>query len=251
MNAAHTPDYGATAAALEAAPSDRIAPYYEGDLVTLYHGDCREITAWLDADVLVTDPPYGMGYVSNARVRRTRMDAIAGDDSTAARDLVLDAWGSRPALTFGTWKIQKPAGVKVTLTWDKGPSVGSGDITMPWGLSTEEIYVTGNWPPIAAGGRAREGGTPARSVSVLRVANYNTQAPDRPNHPTPKPVSLMELLLVKCPPGVVSDPFAGSGSTLLAAKNLGRRAIGVELDERYCEIAAKRLAQDTLFGGVA
>jgi hypothetical protein len=227
-------------------------PYYQDDHVTLWHGDCREITAWLKADVLVTDPPYGMAYTSNARVRRVRHDAIAGDASTEARDTALAAWGERPALVFGTWKVARPDGVRLTLTWDKGPSIGSGDITLPWGLSTEDVYVLGTWPAITPGGRAREGGTPARVSSVLRVDNYNTQSVNRPDHPTPKPVGLMERLIAKCPPGAVSDPFAGSASTLIAAKNLGRKAIGVELDERYCEVAAKRLAQGVLdLGGAA
>jgi len=217
--------------------------YYQDDLVTLYHGDCLEITEWLAADVLVTDPPYGMSFISSASKYKGKSNAVAGDHSSAVRDVALDAWGSKPGLAFGTWRVNKPTGTRLTLTWDKGASPGMGDLTLPWGLSTEEIYVLGQWPAITPGGRVREGGRPSRFPSVLRIDTLNSQALDRPDHPTPKPVSLMQLLVEKCPAGTITDPFAGSGSTLLAARNLGRQSIGVEMEERYCEIIAKRLSQ--------
>ena len=232
--------------------------YYQDDYVTLYHGDClTEHREWLDADVLVTDPPYGMAYKSNKLNNTAPLSPIANDETTEVRDSALAAWGDKPAVSFGTWRVQKPLGVKNVLVWDKGTDLGMGavaGVATPWGLSHEEVYILGQWPALIPGGRVREGGTPSRVPSVLRVAKPNNASADRvKGHPTPKPVPLMERLIERCPPGVVADPFAGAGSTLLAAKNLGRRVIGVELEEKYCEIIAKRCQQEVLniFGAAA
>lgn len=212
-----------------------MTPYYDDGTVTLYHGDCRAVTAWLAADVLVTDPPYGM-TLRSSRNGEFGDCAIANDGDTAARDDVLQAWGDRPALVFGRWSVTRPAATRALLTWEKGEHVGMGDLKLPWKPNTEEIYVLGS------------GFTGSRTGSVLyHLAIAGTVAVSRGrNHPTEKPIDLMRGLVVKCPPGTIADPFAGSGSTLRAAKDLGRRAIGVELDERYCEIAAKRLSQEVL-----
>lgn len=208
-----------------------MTPYYADESLTLYHGDCREVTAWLEADVLVTDPPYGMAYVSG-----WKSNEIVGDRTLDARDAALAAWGDRPALVFGTWRVERPAATRALLVWDKGEWPGMGDLKLPWGPSHEEVYVLG------------DGFVGTREGTVIRT---NRIPAARVDHPTPKPVSLMERLIQKCPPGVVADPFAGSGATLLAARAQGRRAIGVELEERYCELIASRLAQGDLFGGVA
>ena len=108
-----------------------------------------------------------------------------------------------------------------------------GDLSSPWGNSDEEIYIMGK------GFRGKRG------PNVLTYPKPPVS--NRPNHPTPKPVSLMEHLIERCPPGVIADPFAGSGSTLRAAKNLGRKAIGFEIEEKYCAITAEQLAQEVLF----
>lgn len=221
-------------------------PYYRDDFITLYLGDClTEHREWLDADVLVSDPPYGMaytgfggrGYWNDA----SKHGAISGDLDTAARDAALEHWGDKPALIFGTWRSPRPASTRQLLIWDKshnGPGMGALDL--PWGPSHEEVYVLG------------QGFQGKRESSVLTMTPYNSQSASRPNHPTPKPLGLMERLIAKCPPGIIADPFAGSGSTLVAAKNLGRKAIGVELVEKYAEIIAKRCAQEVLdFGGAA
>lgn len=211
------------------------APYYQDDHVTLYHGDCREILAWLAGDVLVTDPPYGMALRMNRGGRNGDLH-VAGDEDTSARDEALDMWGKRPAVVFGRWSIERPPSTRMVLTWDKGEAVGAGAIDLPWKPVTEEIYILGS------------GFSGHRGSCVLRY-----QPPlDNRVHPTQKPVELMRNLIGKCPDGIIADPFAGSGSTLRAAKDLGRKAIGVELDERHCEQAANRLGQEVLdFGGVA
>ena len=220
-------------------------PYYSDDLVTLYHGDCREVTAWLEADVLVTDPPYGIAYqagtMPGGRESVTDKAVIAHDATVEVRDRVLALWGSRPALVFGSWRAPRPKRTANRLIWHKA-STQAAARRLPWYSAEEEIYQLGTG----------FGGTPDQNVirtNELRSGAHGEVATI--GHPTPKPTGLMEYLIAKCPPGVIADPFAGSGSTLVAAKQLGRKAIGVELEERYCEIAAKRLTQDTLFGGVA
>lgn len=211
-------------------------PYYDdGRGIVIYHGSCLDITAWTSADVLVCDPPYGMSFVSSWTIQRR---PIHGDDTTEARDAMLALWGgSRAAAVFGTWKVARPANVRHRLIWDKqdGSGPGMGDLSAAFGNSDEEIYLLGEWPK-----------TGRRQSNVLRTDTGMAVHAMTIGHPTPKPVDLMERLLRAAPPGVVADPFCGSGATLVAAKNLGRCAIGIEIEEKYCAIAARRLEQEVL-----
>jgi len=209
------------------------APYYEADGITLYHGDCLEVTEWLAADVLVTDPPYGIAYRSGAR-RRNLARSIEGDLDTTTRDTALTMWGDRPALVFGTWRRPRPEATRALLVWDTKGALGMGDLTIPWKPSHQEVYVLGR------------GFTGPRDSDVITCAPVQSLAYNGRRHPHEKPVDLLDRLIAKCPPGMVADPFAGSGSTLVAAKRSGRRAVGVELDERYLELIATRLAQGVL-----
>lgn len=208
-----------------------VTPYYEADGITLYCADCREVGAWLTADVLVCDPPYGMAFESSWTTRRP----ILGDHDESLRDDILLLWGERPAAVFGTWRVARPQATKQLLTWFKssvGP--GMGDLNMPWGCATEEIYILGDgWH-----GRRR-----ANVIETSEQRGGSVGIAALLGHPTPKPVGLITQLLECAPAGVVADPFAGTGSTLLAARQLGRRAIGVEVVEKYCETAAERLTQ--------
>lgn len=228
------------------------APYYQDDRVTLYLGDCREVTEWLAADVLVTDPPYGRGELGihhdNVTIGRQYFgDAamkvpavIAGDDDTAVRDEALRTWGDRPAIVFADLRIPVPGSMQV-LIYKKPPDAGARS-TAGFRRDAEAIHLLRL--PAGYGGRSSIIETAARKVngnSVGLGARYG--------HPHAKPVDVMETLIAACPPGVIADPFAGSGSTLVAARNLGRRAVGLEIEERYAERAAKRLCQDVLISG--
>lgn len=216
------------------------APYYQDDQVTLYHGDCLEIREWLAADVLVTDPPYGIRWSQKfggaqphlKHKQQVVRDAVQGDWSHELRDAVLEVWGDKPAIVFGSWRVPRPTRTNNLLIWHKG-NASSGVANCAFFTVHEEIYAIGDgW---------RKSAPPL--LSVITTQESRRHQAGLIGHPTPKPVRLMEILVDRCPPGVVADPFAGSGSTLVAARNLGRKAIGVELEERYCEIIAKRLDQ--------
>ena len=226
-------------------------PYYEDDLVTLYHGDCREVTEWLEADVLVTDPPYGRNWTSGSGMTNAKghgrgskgHGGIANDCDTTTRDEALTLWGGRWGVVFGDPLIKQPVGAIQALVYAKPADAGIKGAHAGFRRDVEMIYLIGGSWPVGVGGRSSVLTTGAwvagpRGLSVIH------------GHPHAKPRDVLEVLIGETV-GTIADPFAGSGSTLVAAKQLGRRAIGVELDERYCEIAARRLAQDTLFGGVA
>lgn len=216
-----------------------MTPYYQDDAVTLYHGDCLELAdLWTAADVLVTDPPYGIAWethgggrdLRNWAPRRPR-EGIANDHNTDARDAALAAWGAeRPAIVFGAPLIAAPTGTIQALVWQKPEDSGVVGARFVWRRDWEAIYLLGKWPI----------SRPNRS-SVIR--SHGGMERYRNGHPHVKPESLLSHLIAECPPGMVADPFAGSGSTLVAAKALGRKAIGVELEEHYAEIAARRLSQ--------
>lgn len=205
----------------------KMNPYYSDDLVTLYHADSFNCSEIIDScDVMVTDPPFGMSYVSN----RKKHLKIIGDDDLDARDRMLEIWGDKPAIVFGTWKCPRPERTRQLIVWDKRGGAGfSGDLKMPWADITEEIYILG------------DGWLGPRVPAIYSIPTL--PANNRPDHPTPKPVKLMAELIAHCPDGVLLDPFVGSGATLIAARNSGRKIIGFEIEEKYCEVTATRLAQ--------
>ena len=226
--------------------------YFQSEHVTLYVGDCREVCAALprqSVDLLATDPPYGVKWRSGRR--RERFDTITGDDGTLDVPAVLGEIvgrvlrDKRHVYVFGYRPDELAEPLKLggtsELVWDKA-MIGPGNLASPWAPSWERVTFGAQYK--APSGRAAGGGRLSarmRSGSVLRFPRPNAVAVNR--HPTEKPVPLMRALVESSSLAgeTVLDPFAGSGSTLVAAVLAGRRAIGVELDERYAEIAAKRI----------
>lgn len=214
-------------------------PYYDEDGIVIYHGDCREVLPAVTIPLdwaAINDPPYGISHNSNHGASWAGTE-IANDNSTALREWIIRQLLPRPMFVFGTWKVTKPPQTRQTLIWDKGPAFGMGDLSFPWKNSFEEIYVLG------------QGFSGRRDEAVLRghiVVSWESRGR---RHPHEKPVSLISALLNKCPVATgLIDPTCGTGPALAAAKLAGILAIGIEVEEEYCEIAANRLRQGVLFG---
>lgn len=226
-------------------------PYYEADGITIYNGDCREVLPTLEAVTVVSDPDYGTGGW-----RRT----ATGNGSNPSARLVRESWDRGDVewvgLTSGVAIIAFYAaqnvreflnaaharGLTKTRTLylrkrDPKPQV-AGRI----GWSVEPVWVC------SVDGFQLYGGTDWWEDSTPRLG----RDADATGHPYQKPIEAMQWLIAKVTADTICDPFMGSGTTLVAAKNLGRKAIGIEIEEKYCEIAAQRLSQCVLdLGGAA
>jgi len=200
-------------------------PYYESGGITIYHGDCREIAPSLGiSSAIVSDPPYGMDYDTDGSrftLGGRSLPRVRGD--TEPFDPV--PWIKYPACIL--WGMNHfptnlpPGGA---LVWIKRSDAAFGCF-----LSDAEIaWIKG-----------------IRGVYAFTETRHAIAA--KREHPTEKPVALMAWCLGKTGNLDVLDPFMGSGTTLRAAKDLGRKATGIEIEEKYCEIAVKRLAQEVLF----
>jgi site-specific DNA-methyltransferase (adenine-specific) len=218
-----------------------VTPYYQDESVTLYHGDCRDVLPELHpVDLVLTDAPYGVSYSSNHNIGRGTAP-ITNDGarlSIALQRQVIPLLSAKHVLWFTRWDVWPDVWYELgawfplrgLLIWDKGHP-GMGDLTH-WGPSYEMIASAGQG---AISGR--------RDESVLR---FTPMAPHRREHPTEKPTELLGYLIDKLRPTTVLDPFAGGGSTLLAARLAGVQSIGIEIKEEYCELIARRMSQGVL-----
>lgn len=215
-----------------------LTPYYEHAGITIYHGDCLETLPQLGpVDCVVTDPPYGIRHRANVKTARGTSKALGQYPPTIPGDN--KPFDPAPWLAIGDrhifWganhyaPLLPPSGG--WLVWDKKVrpefygKTSFSDCELAWTDIGNRALIA----PLLWNGIFREGG----GIGTARL------------HPTQKPLRLMRWCLEKTE-GLVLDPFMGSGTTLRAAKDLGRKAIGIEIEERYCEIAAKRLAQEVL-----
>lgn len=215
-------------------------PYYDHDGITIYHGDCREILPLLEGiELIVTDPPYGIGMKTNfSQLPGGGLNhpPVFGDHKPFDPSHLLDF---EKTIIWGANNFAKdlPAS-NAWLVWDKRdgarPDAYTGDAELAW------TNLTGG-------------------VRLLRLpwVTASERCVDGRWHGTQKPVALMRWCIARCDwapspyklkklEGLICDPYMGSGSTLRAAKDLGRKAIGIEIDERYCEVAAIRMGQEVM-----
>jgi DNA modification methylase len=210
-------------------------PYYQDSAVTLYHGDCREIVPLLGRfDLLLTDPPYGIGKDKGA--------ASGGMDGSGR-------YLRRPKQYEGDWDRERPAPELFyeIISASRSAVIWGGNYfadILPRGGRWLFWDKKNNMPSFSDGEIAW---TNMKGVSVKKFTHYNQCVDDTRGHPTQKPLELISWCLSFFPDAkTILDPFAGSGTTGRAAKDLGRKCVLIEREEKYCEIAARRMAQEVL-----
>lgn len=244
-------------------------PYYDEDGITIYHADCAEVLPTLRAvDLIVTSPPYNLAAASS--FRHTQSKSIWGQ-----RPLIADGYGdyddAMPWPEYEAWQRRV-----LTVCWDALSDTGAifynhkprfrnGEMWLPLslnpGLPLRQIVIwhrgngmnfaptyylpTHEWIMVFARPAFR-----LKSRGAGEMGDVWRFPPESgSDHPAPFPVGLPARVIETTTPRLVVDPFMGSGSTLRAAKNAGVEAIGIEVSERYCEMAVARLAQGALAFG--
>ncbi len=205
--------------------------YYQDDWVTIYHGDCREILPWLrKVDLVLTDPPYGMDFRSSYRIIKHNK---IKNDKFLPIDLIEMALelANNAAYIFCRWdNLPEMPPPKSVLAWVKN-NWSMGDLNHEHGRQYEMICF---YPK-------HKHRFIKRIPDVLFANRTGNEL-----HPTEKPVSLIKQLIACNEGQTILDPFAGSCTTARAAKDLNRKCICIELEEKYCEIGANRMAQEVM-----
>jgi site-specific DNA-methyltransferase (adenine-specific) len=209
-----------------------MTPYYEQDGITIYHGDCREVLPLLPSvDLVVTDPPYSIARSETEFAASGNIAVALHVASEKAPTLAVFGTSSGRGYEFLRSSIRALPHCR-TLVWKRrhvnSPAAG------PWRWDLVMIHLFGR----AAFGRPeRSGLIETDGTQALALAT---------GHRAPVPIEVMSHVIDPFMPGTLLDPFCGSGSSLLAARRAGGKAIGIEIEERYCEIAARRLSQMVL-----
>jgi len=224
-----------------------LKPYYEKDGILIYHGDCREILASLPkVDLVLTDPPYCDQVHQGARTRNDDDPGALVDFPSVDGDFLRRVYES---VNLDGWIVATMAWTHIA-ELSANPPIGVRFVRFG-------IWVKPNSAPQFTGDRPAQGweGVGIFHKSGERALNWNgggkravwIENTSPGAHPTQKPVPLFSefAVLFSKEGDTILDPFMGSGTTLVAAKMLDRKAIGIELEERYCEIAARRLEDTT------
>src|SRR4030095_72195 len=208
-------------------------PYYQDNAGTIYHGDCREILPNLSGDALVTDPPYGIG-------------CERGDwEDDKSQYSMLIKWIVSEGQRLGGWcfVFQAMSNVAHFHEWfPKGWRIFAACKNFAQIRKTGAWY---SWDPVVFWNSGPNSGPNSTTINRdYHVGNVAGILMLKPEHPCPRPIDTMRhiVAIASRERQTVIDPFMGSGTTLRAAKDLGRKAIGIEIEEKYCEIAAKRMA---------